>query len=238
MSKKQNTNILLKILRIAAIVVLSLILLFIMIGFGIVCYNHSKLLPLNKGYYVKDAYISFEYNDVVYSTNTNFADGNELFCCYHFKKTTAEAIHVITGENKLKALYQDFKVFAVEDDPNGYVFKGETDLFAGKEYYSENIITPTPETNDIRQIFISNGFFYGEDEISITDEKLIDKIIDCVRSNGNPETVLDNTDFELNDDIRSTMHIIVDYADFPLYQLIYDETNPSFVCPIATDCAE
>ena len=232
--KSNNTIIKLKIfkiLKIVSIVIFSLILLFVLIVFGFAIHNYRQLLPFEKGYHHEDTVGNFDYNGKTYSIDSDFGDTNKLGKYYDCKDKTDKSLHIVADNNILIAIFQDYKVSAIKDDPNGYVYKGETDLFGPLTYYSDNIQEPSPEKNKIRQIVICYTLSI-EERIIITEKTLINKIITCVRNNENPELVLADAGIKLSDHQKEYLNICIDYSDFPLYQVIYNKKFTNFVCPI------
>lgn len=228
MNKK---TIIIRIIKIVSLVILSLVALCVLIILGIAVNNYRQLLPFEKGYHHEGTVGIFDYNGKTYSIDSDFGDTNKLRKYYHCKKKTDNSLHIVADNNILIAVIRDYKVSAIEDDPNGYVYKGETDLFGPLTYYSEDIQEPSPEKNEIRQIAICYTLS-DEEQIIITEKTLIKKIITCVRNNENPELVLADAGIKLSDHQKEYLEIWIDYSDFPLYQIIYNRKLTNFVSPI------
>ena len=228
MNKK---TIIIRIIKIVSLVILSLVALCVLIILGIAVNNYRQLLPFEKGHHHEGAVCTFDYNGKTYSCNSDFGDTSKLGKYYHCKKKTDNSLHIVADDNILIAFFQDYKVSAIEDDPNGYVYKGETDFFGPLTYYSDDIQEPSPEKNTIRQIVICYTLSY-EEQIIITEKTLIDKIISCIRNNENPELFLTDVGIVLSDRQKEYLEIWIDYSDFPLYQIIYNKNLTNFICPL------
>ena len=221
---RKNVKNLANVLKILSAVILVVILLFLVIILLWRYHDYRKMKSLECGYMV-DSCLNFQLDDVFYSVECQ----QDLTGYYYKSENTEKAYHIVTKNTKLVALFQDFRVYSSVDDPNRYILKGEDDLFEGSLYYSENIELPTPENNQIRQIYVSDSFPPDiTDDISITDDAVIDSVIDCIRSGEDPFELLSG----LNYDCENMLFVCIDYSDFPMYQLICNGLVPSNVCSL------
>lgn len=216
-------NALKKILKIVLVVISVLLFFFSSVIISlyllhIPMYNELKTLPE-----ISANGDTFKIAGVNYTTNEpdSFSKGTY----YHKEINNEDKYHVVTTENILSAIVKDFGVCASVDDPNNYVFITDRDLFGYQDYYySENLKTPNIDNSEIRQLFItkSSGMVPDSDTPAITEPETINIVIEHIKSNKNPKSVIENT---LNSVLSEEYAIVADYTDFPVYQLIYDATR-------------
>lgn len=180
-----------------------------------------------------DDYNALKTLDTGYSDNGNITlNGNYYpidldFCFdsekYHFKGiNTDKSYHIETSRNIILAVLRDYAVYESIDDPYGYIITMETNSFGfHATYYSDNMIEPNYNQNNIRQILIvfaplqypSSGYTK-----SISEKETISNIFDCIETGEDIDNLLINCGIEM---LNNNYTIWVDYSDFPMYQLIY-----------------
>ncbi len=179
--------------------------------------HYRELKPFEQGI---STYDGFSLNDIEYLTS--YKAENEFDLSNYFIKMRNEDIsyHIVESKNPIVAVFMDYRVYPIEDDPNGYVYQTEDDLFTGSLYYAKDIEFPNPAKNSIRRLIITQPMIDSssyEGLRKITDLESIDTVLTYIESNKDPKELLETDGISVDDGYS----IWIDYFDFPMYQLIY-----------------